>query len=212
MVSRFPMTDRPGVTVHRTADVDDSATIGPGTKVWHQAQVRAGAVIGAGCTLGKGSYVDTGVHIGSRCKLQNGVFVYRGFTIEDGVFLGPGVMLLNDKSPRAITPDGRLKAETDWTVTEGRVAYGASLGGGVVALPGVRIGRFALVGSGAIVTKDVPDHGIVIGNPARLCGFACSCGRRLAITDEDLAFVHLHCSSCGQATRVDRSVYGEMST
>src|SRR4051812_27998572 len=165
--------------IHPTADVSADAQVGEGTKVWHQVQVREGAVIGRGCILGKGAYVDTDVRIGDNCKLQNGVFVFHGFNLEDGVFLGPGVMLLNDKHPRAINPDGTPKQESDWQVSEGVIGHGAAFGGGAVVLPGVHIGRWALVGSGAVVTRDVPERGIVVGNPARLRGYACDCGHML---------------------------------
>ena len=103
----------PSVYIHPTADVSKDATVGAGTKIWHQAQVREGAVIGKGCVLGKGAYVDRDVHIGDYCKLQNGVSVFHGFNLEGGVFLGPGVMLLNDKHPRAINPDGSPRADAD---------------------------------------------------------------------------------------------------
>src|SRR5438445_376827 len=118
--------------VHPTADVAADAKIGSGTRVWNQAQIREGAVIGSECVVGKGAYVDQGVRIGDRCKLQNGVSVYHGFELEDGVFLGPGVMLLNDQLPRAITPDGSLKSDADWVVAKGRICRGASIGGGAV--------------------------------------------------------------------------------
>ena len=178
------------VYVHPTADVSPDAQIGAGTKVWHQAQVREGAVIGRRCIFGKGAYIDRDVRIGDSCKLQNGVFVYRGFSLEDGVFLGPGVMLLNDKHPRAINPDGTPKIDDDWVVSEGVVEEGAAVGGGAVVLPGVRIGRMALVGAGSVVTKDVPERGIVAGNPARLRGFACDCGH---VLDEQG-----RCAHCGR--------------
>lgn len=173
------MTEQPAY-IHPTADVSDKAQIGPGTKVWHHAQVREGARIGRGCILGKGAYVDKDVRIGDHCKLQNGVFVFHGFSLEDGVFLGPGVMLLNDKHPRAINPDGSPKSDADWVVSEATVGYGAAVGGGAVVLPGVQVGRMALVGAGAVVTRDVPERGIVAGNPARLRGYACDCGHVLS--------------------------------
>lgn len=172
------MTGR-GVYVHPSADVSADAKVGEGTKIWHQAQVREGAVIGRGCVIGKGAYVDTDVRVGDFCKLQNGVFVFHGFNLEDGVFLGPGAMLLNDKHPRAINPDGTPKSDADWEVSAGVVRHGAAVGGGAVVLPGVTVGRMALVGSGAVVTRDVPERGIVTGNPARIRGFACDCGRPL---------------------------------
>ena len=183
------------VFVHPTAEVSPHATIGQGTRIWHQAQVREGAVIGEGCIVGKGAYIDKDVRIGARCKLQNGVFVFHGFNLEDGVFLGPGVMLLNDKHPRAINPDGSPKGDEDWVVSEGIVEYGAAIGGGAVVLPGVRIGRMAMVGSGAVVTRDVPERGIVLGNPARLRGFACDCGHTLGPAEGSGAWV---CATCGR--------------
>ncbi|HKW58986.1 MAG TPA: acyltransferase [Candidatus Dormibacteraeota bacterium] len=172
------MADR-SVFVHPTAYVSREATIGAGTRIWHQAQVREGSRIGRQCILGKGVYVDKDVSIGDFCKLQNGVFVFHGFDLEDGVFLGPGVMLLNDKHPRAINLDGSPKADADWEVSQGLIGYGAAVGGGAVILPGVNVGRMAVVGAGAVVTRNVPERGIVAGNPARLRGFACDCGRPL---------------------------------
>jgi UDP-2-acetamido-3-amino-2,3-dideoxy-glucuronate N-acetyltransferase len=167
------------IYIHPTADVSDQATIGAGTRIWHQAQVREGAVLGERCVVGKGAYVDRDVRIGDYCKLQNGVFVFHGFTVESGVFLGPGVMLLNDKHPRAINPDGSPKSDADWEVSEGLIGYGAAVGGGAVVLPGIKVGRMALVGAGAVVTRDVPERAIVAGNPARIRGFACDCGHSL---------------------------------
>jgi len=187
-----------GVYVHPTADVSGSASIGEGTKIWHQAQVREGAVIGRQCILGKGSYVDKDVHIGDFCKLQNGVFVFHGFNLETGVFLGPGVMLLNDKHPRAINPDGTPKADADWEASNGLVAYGAAIGGGAVILPGVTIGRMALVGAGSVVTRDVPERGIVAGNPARLRGFACDCGHVLT----QQGGRDYSCGTCGRTYQI----------
>lgn len=184
------------VFVHPTAEVSPQATIGPGTRIWHQAQIREGAVVGEGCIIGKGAYVDKGVHIGAYCKLQNGVSVFHGFNLEDGVFLGPGVMLLNDKHPRAINPDGSPKGDEDWVAAEGVVEYGAAIGGGAVVLPGIRVGRMAMVGSGAVVTRDVPERGIVVGNPARLKGFACDCGRTLGPVDDSGV---RSCAACGRA-------------
>jgi len=179
--------------VHPTADVAADAKIGAGTRVWNQAQVREGAVIGSECIVGKGAYVDHGVRIGDRCKLQNGVSVYHGFEIEDGVFLGPGVMLLNDRLPRAITPAGSLKADADWVVAQGRLCRGASIGGGAVVLPGVVVGEFAMIGAGAVVTKAVPAHRLAYGNPARVYGYVCRCGNRL----EESGGGFNPCRACG---------------
>jgi acetyltransferase-like isoleucine patch superfamily enzyme len=193
---------RRDVTIHPTAEVSDDAEIGAGTKIWSHAQIREGAAIGRECVLGKDAYVDVNVRIGDRCKLQNGVFVFHGFSLEDGVFLGPGVMLLNDKHPRAINPDGSLKSDSDWRVSEAIVHYGAAVGGGGVILPGVSIGRFAMVGSGAVVTRDVPNHAIVLGNPARLKGFACVCGQVLKRQERTPEGFLMHCSTCGREVSI----------
>ncbi len=202
---------RERVSIHPSADVSDAAELGPGTRVWHQAQVREGAIVGVECIIGKGVYIDANVHIGDRCKLQNGVFVFHGFNLEDGVFLGPGAMLLNDKNPRAINPDGTLKSDTDWTASEGLVKYGASVGGAVVVLPGVTIGRFAMIGSGAVVTGDVPDHGLAYGNPARLKGFSCACGSPLKEGGVEGVAMTMECPACGRTVPIPIEVYERLN-
>ncbi len=143
-------------------------------------QIREDVVIGCQCIVGKNVYVDFGVHIGDRCKIQNNVSVFHGATLEDGVFIGPHVCFTNDRIPRAISPNGELKGNDDWEVGPITLRYGSSIGAASVILPGVTVGRFAMVGSGAVVTRDVPDHGLVVGNPARLVGYVCACGGRLA--------------------------------
>jgi len=185
------MNDEP--RIHPTADVSPGATLGPRVQVWHEVQVRENAVLGADCILGKGVYVDFGVKIGDAVKIQNRASVYHGATLEDGVFIGPHVVLTNDMRPRAITPDGVPKSDDDWIVGETLVRYGASIGAGSIILPGVLIGRFAMVGAGSVVTKTVPDYSIVVGNPARMVGYACACGEKLPSGD-----TLLKCHSCGR--------------
>ena len=167
------------VRIHHTAEVSDDAVIGAGTSIWHQAQVRERARIGRNCILGKGVYVDFDVTIGDHCKLQNGVWVYHPATLEDGVFLGPGVIITNDRIPRAVNPDLTLKSDADWEARPVTIRQGAAIGAGSVLLPGVTIGRWAMVGAGAVVTRDVPDHALVVGHPARVVGAVCACGERL---------------------------------
>jgi len=167
------------MSVHPTAEVSPSAEIGPGTRVWHQAQIRERVRIGANCIVSKGVYIDFDVQVGNNVKIQNGAFLYHGCTIEDGVFVGPGVIFTNDKRPRAINPDGSLKGTDDWEVGRIVVRYGASVGTGSIVLPDVTIGRFAMVGAGALVSRSVPDYGLVLGVPARLVGFVCACGEKL---------------------------------
>lgn len=190
------------VKIHPTADVSASASIGEGTQIWHQAQVREDAMIGRHCILGKGVYVDFGVQIGDHCKLQNGASIYHGATLADGVFVGPGAILTNDRLPRAINPDGSLKSDADWQVGAISVGRGASLGAGCIVLPGVSIGEFALVAAGAVVTHDVPDHGLVMGNPARLAGFVCRCGQHLTLVQREAAWTVYRCASCNTTYRL----------
>ena len=170
----------PRVAIHPTAEVSVGAVIGDRTRIWNEAQVSNGARIGQDCILGKGVYIDPGVVVGDRVKLHTRVSVFKGGRIGSDVFIGPHSCLLNDKQPRATTPDGRLKTEADWVVSGVVVDDGASIGGGCTVLPGVKIGRYAMVGAGAVVTRDVPDHGLVIGNPARLVAYLCECGTRLS--------------------------------
>ncbi len=126
-----------------------------------------------GCTIGDESRVGTfveiqsGVVVGRRCKISSHSFLCEGVTLEDGVFIGHGVMFTNDKLPRAVNDDGSLKGAEDWTCLPTLVREGASIGSNAVILPGVTIGRRALIGAGAVVTKDVPDDGVVAGNPSR---------------------------------------------
>lgn len=176
--------------VHPSAEVSPDATIGEGASIWHHAQVREGATIGAGSIIGKGVYVGSGVSVGANCKVQNYSCVYEGTTLDDGVFVGPEVVFTNDRYPRAINPDGTLKSASDWDCEGAHVRYGAAVGARSVVLPGLTIGRWALVAAGSVVTRDVPDHALVAGNPARQVGWACVCARRL---DESLV-----CPGCGR--------------
>ena len=171
--------------IELTADVSPQAQIGSGTRIWHHAQVREEAVIGQHCILGRDVYVDAGVVVGDNVKIQNAALLYRGVVVEDGVFIGPQACLTNDRVPRAVTPDGKLKSAEDWTVGPILVKYGASIGAAAVILPDVTVGEFAMVAAGAVVTRDVLDHGLVLGVPARLVGYVCRCGRRLQVSRDE---------------------------
>jgi len=171
--------EKPPARIHPTAEISPAATIGAGCRIWHYVQIREGAVLGENCIVGKDVYIDFDVRVGNNVKIQNGAYLYHGLTVEDGVFIGPRAVFTNDIYPRAINPDGTLKGADDWEVGPTRVGYGASIGSGAIVLPNVTIGRFALVAAGAVVTRSVPDHGLVVGVPARLVGYACRCGRRM---------------------------------
>jgi acetyltransferase-like isoleucine patch superfamily enzyme len=177
------MVERADVRIHPTAEVSPEAVIGPGTSIWNQAQVREGARIGSGCVIGKNVYVDFDVRVGDHVKIQNNVSVFHGVTIEDGVFVGPHVCFTNDRLPRAINPDGTPKTDDDWEVAPTLVRHGAAIGANSTILPGLTIGRWALVGSGSVVTRDVDEHELVAGNPARRLGTACACGQSLRDAD-----------------------------
>ncbi len=179
------------IFVHPTADVSDRAHLADGVRVWNQAQVRENAVVGEHTQIGKDSYIDAAVHVGARCKIQNGVYLYHGVTVEDGVFLGPRATTTNDRTPRAIFPDGRLRSASDFVVIPTRICQGAAIGAGAILVCGITVGTFAMVAAGAVVTRDVPPYGLVRGNPARLVGAVCACGARLA-NETTL------CTGCGQ--------------
>lgn len=189
------------VYIHPAAEVSLNAQVGAGTRIWRQAHVREHAHIGEQCNIGKGVYIDAHVRIGSNVKIQNHVSVFEGVTLEDGVFIGPHVCFTNDLAPRAITPDGRLKSADAWQVTPTLVKYGASIGAGAVIVCGITIGTFALVGAGGVVTRSVPPHALVFGNPARRHGYVCRCARRLSEVREEEAMLVGWCEACHRECR-----------
>lgn len=174
----------PGVRIHPTASVEEGSEIGAGTTVWANVQIRPGARIGRECVFGRNSFVDVDVVVGDRVKVQNNACLFEGVALEDGVFVGPHVVFTNDRVPRAVTPSGRLKSTADWTLGVTRVCEGAAIGASSVIVTGVTIGRWAMVGSGSVVTRDVPDHALVVGNPGRIVGYVSAGGRRCGTQEE----------------------------
>jgi UDP-2-acetamido-3-amino-2,3-dideoxy-glucuronate N-acetyltransferase len=180
----------PGAAIHPTAVVEPGAVVGDGSRIWHQSHVRDGARIGAGCTIGFAVYVDAGVVIGDRCKIQNHVSVYRGVVLEDDVFVGPAATFTNDVYPRA--------ASGEWEIMPTRVRRGASVGAHATIVCGVELGEWSMVAAGAVVARDVPAHGLVVGVPARLRTWVCACGHPLAAASD---VPPDRCTHCGQRTR-----------
>jgi UDP-2-acetamido-3-amino-2,3-dideoxy-glucuronate N-acetyltransferase len=190
------------IRIHSTAEVSAQATIGEETSIWHNSQVRERAVIGKNCILGKGVYIDADVCIGDKVKIQNYVSIFHGVTIEDGVFIGPHVCFTNDLHPRAINPDGSLKAADDWTLTRTLVCRGAALGANSTIVCGIQIGQWAMIGAGSVVSRDVPDYALVIGNPARVHGYVCPCGYRLVEIANENGALTGRCSTCGRLIKI----------
>jgi UDP-2-acetamido-3-amino-2,3-dideoxy-glucuronate N-acetyltransferase len=167
------------VTVSRTAQVDPTAELGDGTVVWELAQIREGARLGTGCVVGRGVYIGADVRLGNNVKLQNFALLYEPAELGDGVFVGPAVVLTNDKYPRSVDIEGQLKRGRDWEAVGVNVAEGASLGARSVCVAPVQIGQWAMVAAGAVVTHDVPDFALVAGVPAKRIGWVGKAGVRL---------------------------------
>ncbi|MDI2099416.1 acyltransferase [Ruicaihuangia caeni] len=165
--------------IHATADVAASARIAASSRVWHYAQVRENASLGENCIVGRGAYIGPGVDVGDNCKIQNYALVYEPARLEHGVFIGPAVVLTNDHFPRAINADGSPKSADDWHPVGVHIREGASIGASATCVAPVTIGRWALVGSGSVVVKDVPDFALVVGSPARRVGWVGKTGEPL---------------------------------
>ncbi len=181
-------------TVHPSAIVDAGAQLGEGTQVWHFAHVCAGAQIGEGCSLGQGVYVGNDVRIGDRVKIQNNVSVYDAVTLEDEVFCGPSMVFTNVHNPRSAVP---RKNEYRRTL----VRRGATLGANATIVCGTTVGRWAFVGAGAVVSRDVPDFALVVGVPARRIGWMSRHGERLDLPASGQG--QASCPATGETYRLD---------
>lgn len=166
------MPERPGVFIHPSAFVDEPCEIGAGTKIWHFCHVMRDARIGQHCNFGQNVFVARGVEIGNHVKIQNNVSVYEGVTLGDYVFCGPSMVFTN-----VINPRGGIERKTEFQPT--LVERGVTFGANSTILCGHRIGEFAFIGAGAVVTKDVPAYALLVGNPARRIGWMCRCGTKL---------------------------------
>ena len=182
------MSDKP-YFVHESSYVDEPCVIGEGTKIWHFSHVMKNSRIGRGCNIGQNVVISPDVTLGDNCKIQNNVSLYTGVVLEDHVFCGPSMVFTNVVNPRS---EVVRKDEYKRTL----VRRGASLGANSTVVCGVTIGQYAFVGAGAVVTKDVPDFALVLGNPARRTGWMCRCGIKLVVDDDG---GRAKCALCGTA-------------
>ncbi len=180
------------VFVHESSYVDDGCEIGEGSKIWHFSHVMSGARIGKRCNIGQNVVISPQVVIGDNVKIQNNVSLYTGVTLEDDVFCGPSMVFTNVVNPRS-----HVSRKDEYQPT--RVKRGASLGANSTVVCGHTIGAYALIGAGAVVTKDVPDYALVVGNPGRIAGWMCECGVKLSTGAAVPAAAS--CAACGKTYR-----------
>ena len=203
------------VRIHPTAIVEHDVSLGDGTSVWDSVHIRHGAVIGRECIVGEKSYIAYDVRIGDRVKINAMVYICFGVTIEDGVMISAGTLFTNDVFPRATPPDlSQLRSsDPDEQTRETVVAAGATIGAGCIIGSDLRIGRFAMVGMGSVVTRDVPDFHLIVGNPARSIGAVCRCGHPVAKwaagapVDQQAA-----CTKCGRRYLIAGGLVSELTS
>lgn len=172
--------------VHESSYVDDDVKIGKGTKIWHFSHIMSGCEIGEKCNIGQNVVISPKVKLGKGVKIQNNVSVYTGVICEDDVFLGPSCVFTNVVNPRSF-----IERKSEYRET--RISRGASVGANVTIVCGHSIGKYALIGAGAVVTKNIPDYALVVGNPARILGYVCKCGERLNFKGN-----RAKCNACGE--------------
>lgn len=163
--------------VHKSSFVEENAKIGQGTKIWHFSHIMDNCKIGDNCNIGQNVVISPSVKIGNGVKIQNNVSVYTGVEIEDDVFLGPSCVFTNVINPRAF-----IKRQDEYRQTI--IKKGASIGANATIVCGHNIGKYAFIGAGAVVTKDVPNYALLVGNPARITGYVCKCGHKLKFNQE----------------------------
>jgi UDP-2-acetamido-3-amino-2,3-dideoxy-glucuronate N-acetyltransferase len=186
-----------GFWAHETVCVDDPGAIGEGTKLWHFSHIAKGATVGPRCSIGQNVYIAPGAVVGAGVKIQNNVSVYDGVTLEDSVFCGPSVVFTN-----VINPRSHISRKHEYRPT--LVRQGATLGANATILCGLTIGRFAFVGAGTVVTRDVPDFALVTGNPGRQQGWMCRCGIKLKLPVKS-GRTCVSCQVCGAGYRRSRA-------
>ncbi|MFW6149312.1 MAG: DapH/DapD/GlmU-related protein [Atribacterota bacterium] len=182
-----------GYFVHESSYVDENVEIGEGTKIWYFSHIQSGARIGKNCSIGQNVNIGNNVVIGNNVKIQNNVSVYEGVTLEDYVFCGPSMVFTNILNPRSEFPQRGTEYYKKTVVKRG-----ASLGANSTIVCGNNIGKYAFIGAGAVITKDVPDYALFIGNPANLAGWMCACGTKLDLTVQSYGIETSKCQKCGR--------------
>ena len=185
--------------IHPNAQVDIRAQVGSSVTVWSSAVIREDACIGDHTVIGIGVYLGPGVALGSNCRIQNGAQIFEPASLASNCFVGPGAILTNDRHPRAVNSDMSRRTGGDWSPQGVRLDEGVSLGARVVCVGPIRIGSWAMIGAGAVITKDVPAFALVAGNPARRIGWVGHAGYRLSRVDGE----DFHCPVTGRTYRFD---------
>ena len=179
---------------HDTACVDDGSEIGSGTKIWHFSHIMPNSTIGTNCNIGQNVVVSPGCRIGNNVKIQNNVSIYTGVVLEDDVFCGPSMVFTN-----VINPRSHIERKSEYQQT--LVRRGASIGANATVLCGRTLGVYCFIGAGAVVTRDVPDFALIVGNPGRLKGFVCYCGEKLPLKVDPKDSTECTCAACGREYR-----------
>jgi len=177
--------------VHPSSYIDENVSVGRGTKIWHFCHIMKGARLGKNCNLGQNVFIAEGVKIGNNVKIQNNVSVYMGVTVEDDCFLGPSAVFTNILNPRSRYPQKDKFIKT-------LVKKGTTIGANATIICGITLGKHSFIGAGCVVTKDVPDYGLVIGNPGHLAGWMCACGKKLNKGSSDT----ICCLGCGRKIKI----------
>lgn len=201
------MKDKKNYFVHESSYVDENVEIGAGTKIWHFSHVQSGSRIGEKCSLGQNVNIGSNVKIGNFVKIQNNVSIYEGVELEDYVFCGPSMVFTNILNPRSEFPQRGSEFYIKTLVKKS-----ASLGANSTIVCGITIGRYAFIGAGTVVTRDVPDYGLVLGNPGRLAGWICACGTKLALKNDTSSQETAACSKCGRKYRKKGPLVNEINT
>lgn len=184
-------------TIHPSTIIEKDVSVGCGTKIWQHCHINNGVVIGNDCIIGRGVFVNSNVKIGNKVKIQNFVHLSSGAILEDFVFVGPHVVFIGDLTPRSVNPDLTLKKKTDWKNGNIKIMAGASIGANSTIICNTVIGQWSMVGAGSVVCSDVPDYTLVVGNPSKIIGYVCRCGKR-----QESLHAAKNCEICSKGTKI----------